>query len=546
GPKRSCLWPSASKRGEGVGELARRGQRRKVRAMAAWCRWVSTRGNAESDVQGRGAEAVESSEQGQRDATDLRTMIDQRGHAQPRGPMALQAGYVKQVAIALSREDGELLEECLSISPAIAGEQRLLESRLSDDDVEAACSGGGRDSLPPVAVSLCREMLLYLQAVKNDDAREAFKHYRGAFRVFVEDNSLLGFRGGQSGWLLPTLATMSRGVRLLANEKTDLDDEDAQADVIGLLHTAFSACLRDRSTDPVESKKLMAMHMAVVLFKHCFKLNRLRMCQDLSKNVRGGTGDAESLAVRADVVAFLYYEGKTFMHNAANDKHERAKAETTLTRALKECHVAASGNRRRILVNLVPLRMRMGCLPERRLLEKYDLLIFDDFSTAIRQGNLKRFSLLMKQHERALILSDLLPHLEGCRLMMYRQVLKQIATATDANVLPFRVIVLGLVLRGHEFDIDNDSFDPQQSAEERELARWDEVTFILAGLIMDGLISGVVRSRDAQLLLSKKTGFPDLPEVTETGLRPRLRPRPPSRHLGPTSTFNTFPAKVKL
>ncbi|CAN0076741.1 unnamed protein product [Ectocarpus sp. 12 AP-2014] len=122
------------------------------------------------------------------------------------------------------------------------------------------------------------------------------------------------------------------------------------------------------------------------------------------------------------------------------------------------------------------------------------------------------------------------------------------ATATDANVLPFRVIVLGLVLRGHEFDIDNDSFDPQQSAEERELARWDEVTFILAGLIMDGLISGVVRSRDAQLLLSKKTGFPDLPEVTETGLRPRLRPRPrpPSRHLRPTSTFNIPPVKVEL
>ncbi|CAN0218186.1 unnamed protein product, partial [Ectocarpus fasciculatus] len=45
--------------------------------------------------------------------------------------MALQ-GYVKQVAIALSREDGVLLEDCLSISPAIEGEQRLLESRLSD------------------------------------------------------------------------------------------------------------------------------------------------------------------------------------------------------------------------------------------------------------------------------------------------------------------------------------------------------------------------------------------------------------------------------
>lgn len=36
--------------------------------------------------------------------------------------------------------------------------------------------------------------------------------------VFVEDNAFLGFRGGQSGWLLPTLATMSRGLRVLANE----------------------------------------------------------------------------------------------------------------------------------------------------------------------------------------------------------------------------------------------------------------------------------------------------------------------------------------
>lgn len=39
-----------------------------------------------------------------------------------------------------------------------------------------------------------------------------------AKRVFVEDNAFLGFRGGRSGWLLPTLATMTRGVRVLANE----------------------------------------------------------------------------------------------------------------------------------------------------------------------------------------------------------------------------------------------------------------------------------------------------------------------------------------
>lgn len=41
--------------------------------------------------------------------------------------------YVKRVITALAREDGVLLEGCLSMSPqAIPGGQRLLESRLSD------------------------------------------------------------------------------------------------------------------------------------------------------------------------------------------------------------------------------------------------------------------------------------------------------------------------------------------------------------------------------------------------------------------------------
>lgn len=36
--------------------------------------------------------------------------------------------------------------------------------------------------------------------------------------------------------------------------------------------------------------------------------------------VRGGTGDAEALACRADVVGFLYFEGLLLMRSAANDK----------------------------------------------------------------------------------------------------------------------------------------------------------------------------------------------------------------------------------
>ncbi|CAM9105042.1 unnamed protein product [Laminaria digitata] len=438
--------------------------------------------------------------------------------------------YVKRVSAAVSREDAVELEACLSMDPrAIPGGQRLMESGLSDADIDAVSSGGGRHSFPPVILSISKEMILYLQSLKNHDAKNAFRHYRGAYRVFVEDNALLGFRGGQSGWLLPTLVSMSRGVRILADE-TGGHDEKAQADVTGLLHTAFSACLRDRSTDPAESKKQMAMHMAVVLYKHCFKINSLKTCQDLSKVVRGGTGDAEALACRADVVGFLYFEGLLLMRSAANDKLQRAKAERTLTRALKECHYAATGNRRRILANLVPLRMRMGCLPDRELLEKHNLLIFDDFCTAISQGDLRRFSVLMKRHERTLELTDLRPHLEGCRLIAYRQVLRKIARATGTHTIPLSVVKLGFVLNGHDFDGDSledhggQDQTSRESLEQQEAYRYDQLKATLATLIVQGVISGVIRSRDNKLQLSKKNPFPPLPGRSDLGRR-RSPPR---------------------
>lgn len=43
-------------------------------------------------------------------------------------------------------------------------------------------------------------------------------------------------------------------------------------------------------------------------------------CSRDDRVVRGGTGDAEALACRADVVGFLYFEGLLLMRSAANDK----------------------------------------------------------------------------------------------------------------------------------------------------------------------------------------------------------------------------------
>lgn len=55
--------------------------------------------------------------------------------------------------------------------------------------------------------------------------------------------------------------------------------------------------------------------------------------------MRGGTGDAEAWACRADLVGFLYFEGLLLMRSAANDKSQVCVNELYGFPATKEVRV---------------------------------------------------------------------------------------------------------------------------------------------------------------------------------------------------------------
>ncbi|CAM9098482.1 unnamed protein product [Ascophyllum nodosum] len=436
--------------------------------------------------------------------------------------------YLKKLWRALEQEDGAQLEACLSKDlNAIPMGETMIYTDFSHADIDAVCptGEGRRGSAPPAVRSIGNHMLHYLlyTYLLKKDKKKAFQHYRGAYRVFVESNAFLASRTERFAWLLRTLVSMSRGVKTLADE-TDIDDQKAQDDVTSLFKTAVSACIRDRTQDPAESKRQMAVYMAVILFKHCFKINSLNPCKDIMWVLRSGRGDVEKLACRADIVAFLYFEGLILMRSAINDPAQRAEAERKLTRALKECHRAARGNRRRILANLIPLRMQMGCLPKRALLIKYDLLIFDYFCDAIRRGDLGLFSLLMKQHEHALDMVGIRLHLEDCRLLVYRRALRKISKATElSHILPLQDIKLGFYFSGHEFDGDAQEHRKslegnlsQDDEQEQEIYRDDQMKGILARLVAKGVINGVIRTAPETFLqLSQKNPFPPLPGTSK-------------------------------
>lgn len=68
------------------------------------------------------------------------------------------------------------------------------------------------------------------------------------------------------------------------------------------------------------------------------------------------------------------------------------KANDSLSFALSMCPAAYTGNRRRILQALIPVRLHLGILPSRQLLRKYGLEAeYGGIVDGLRCGNLRAY-----------------------------------------------------------------------------------------------------------------------------------------------------------
>ena len=72
------------------------------------------------------------------------------------------------------------------------------------------------------------------------------------------------------------------------------------------------------------------------------------------------------------------------------------EAEQYLTFAFEHCHKSSKANKRQILTYLIPVKMLLGHMPNQAVLEKYDLMQFNEVVQAVKQGNLLRLILLFK------------------------------------------------------------------------------------------------------------------------------------------------------
>eukprot|EP00903_Cladosiphon_okamuranus_P015911 g14696.t1 len=384
--------------------------------------------------------------------------------------------YLRALDASYRDQDGSSMARYLGADSADIPSSGFI-SFLKERKVDRECQQRLRGALATVAAGVLRSLV----ASHEGRAEDAHKLYIAALETFLD-----GMFVPEGTWLAPCLFTMVAGVRKLAKKadwgsggrqaaapsfgEAEAEEEGSKSMVL-TTHTimkAFRLSINDRSNDERTSRKACALHLAIDMFKHYSDLKNLRMCNNIRGVVDQHWAVVEPMSSRADWVSYHYYVG---LLKISEDKYKEAEVDLEL--ALKHCHNKSKSNKRRILNNLVPLRLRLGIYPTLQLLEKYGLERYHDFSVAIRRGDVRSFNLLLSKWEKVFINKGTYLLMEKCLMLVYRNLVKKIVVATQTFKLPLRVVQFAFEKMEHERDVD-------------------EIECLLANLIFRNLVKGYI------------------------------------------------------
>lgn len=83
---------------------------------------------------------------------------------------------------------------------------------------------------------------------------------------------------------------------------------------------------------------------------------------------------------------------------------------------------------RLILIYLVPVKMLLGYMPKRDVVEKYDVLQFHELACALKEGNVQKFDEVIERHESFFIECGIYLIVEKLKTIAYRNLFKRVNT----------------------------------------------------------------------------------------------------------------------
>ncbi|CAI0405800.1 unnamed protein product [Linum tenue] len=372
--------------------------------------------------------------------------------------------YLNRFADAINYQDGDSLARLFSVSSDSPSLLSLADALNVFQDANRLIKQSEKFSqFGEVVAPFFRS----LQCYRLGNLVDAYGAFEKASNAFIQE-----FRNWESGWALEALYVIAYEIRVLA-ERADRElasngKSPEKLKGAGSFLMKVFGVLAGKGP-----KRVGALYVTCQLFKIYFKLGTVNLCRSVIRSIETARiFDFEEFPIRD-------------------------KADQKLSYALTHCCLSKEANIRMILKYLIPVKLSIGILPKKQLLENYDLVEYNNIVEALKRGDLRLLRSALQENEDQFLRSGVYLVLEKLELQVYQRLLKKIyiiqkqKDPSKAHQVKLEVIVKALKWLEIEMDLD-------------------EVECIVAILIYKNLMKGYFAHKSKVVVLSKQDPFPKL------------------------------------
>ncbi|KAI9589730.1 hypothetical protein GQX74_007898 [Glossina fuscipes] len=320
--------------------------------------------------------------------------------------------FLSGVARAWAVNDGVNLASFVSLK-----DKHIMNRNLYVEMPENAVS---RILEAPIDEIVCAHIkVLYYLSLEPRDFPLAYRHQSQCVQSVVKMLQQLK----EENWCLPIMYTVCLDLRILAQKCEELGSGSKPGEILeraaDCLMSCFRVCAADNRSSDSETKRLGMLNLVNQLFKVYFRINKLHLCKPLIRAIDSSA--FKDTFPLPEQITYKYFVGRKAMFDS-----DYKSADDFLSFALKYCPKNFPHNKRLILIYLVPVKMLLGYMPKKYILECYDILQFHELSEALKEGNVRKFDDVIQRHEYFFIKCGIYLLVEKLKFIVYRNLFKRV------------------------------------------------------------------------------------------------------------------------
>ncbi|CAI0628320.1 unnamed protein product [Linum tenue] len=293
--------------------------------------------------------------------------------------------YLNRFADAINYQDGDSLARLFSISSDTPSLLSLADALNVFQDANRLIKQSEKFSQYGEVVA---PFFRSLQSYRLGNLVDAYGAFEKASNAFIQE-----FRNWESGWALEALYVIAYEIRVLA-ERADRElasngKSPEKLKGAGSFLMKVFGVLAGKGP-----KRVGALYVTCQLFKIYFKLGTVHLCRSVIRSIETARiFDFEEFPTR-DKVTYMYYTGRLEVLN-----ENFPAADQKLSYALTHCSLNKEANIRMILKYLIPVKLSIGILPKKQLIENYNLVEYNNIVEALKRGDLRLLRSALQENE---------------------------------------------------------------------------------------------------------------------------------------------------